>query len=79
MIRLKWPYHALWLWPGAVLVESYLVSCRAEQVASIVVEGDVVHGDSSISDVHERALLVKAVDAANVLILPGRTQIRALV
>jgi len=79
VVRLKRSYDALRLWPGAVLIKADLVCCCGEQVASVVVKCDIIDSYTAICNISELTLLVKAVDAADVLVLPSGSKIGALV
>jgi len=79
VVGLEGPDHALGLGPGAVLEEAHLVRSCGEQVTTEGVECDVVHSYAGVTDVRELEGLVQAINAANIEVLPGCSQIGSLV
>lgn len=79
MIRFEGSDNTLWFWPCPVLIEANLIGRRGKQIATIVIEGDVINNEACVGDIDELALLVKAINPADVLILPCSSQVSSFV
>ena len=79
VVRLEWSNHALRLRPSAVLVKADLVCCSSEQVATVLVERDIIHCNATVCNVSELALFVEWIDPADVVILPWGGKVGALI